>query len=69
MGVAEDVGMCAGDVYTFLLNDGGEVPVMKLIKGVNREDDLVIAALGWLLREDKIEVRKADGGMTVKLKG
>ena len=66
--IQEEVGLCAGDVYNFLVKEGQEVPVMKLIKGVGKEDDLVIAAMGWLLKEDKIDVVKSDKGMIVKLK-
>jgi len=68
MDVKAEVGFCAGEVYGFLLKSGGEVPLMQVIKSIRKEEDLIIAAIGWLLREDKIDVSKQKDGMRVKLK-
>jgi len=68
MDVTSEVGFCAGEIYGLLAGEGGEIPMSQILKRLRREDDLIIAAVGWLLREDKIEIIKKERGITVKLK-
>ena len=66
--VKADVGLCAGDIYRFLADHGREASLAQVMRGVEREDDLIIAALGWLLREDKIDIGRRNGLMVLELK-
>jgi len=46
----------------------GQVPVMDVVKNVKRDHMIAIAALGWLLREDKINATDAGKRVLVSLK-
>lgn len=62
------VGTLAGAVWT-ALNENGALNTKDLKKAakVKTDKDLFLA-LGWLLREDKVEVTEADKVVTVTLK-
>ena len=62
------VGTLAGAVWT-ALNENGALNTKDLKKAakVKTDKDLYLA-LGWLLREDKVEVTEADKVGTVTLK-
>lgn len=62
------VGTLAGAVWT-ALNENGALNTKDLKKAakVKTDKDLYLA-LGWLLREDKVEVTEADKIVTVTLK-
>ena len=64
----ELVGTFAGAVWT-ALNENGVLNTkdLKKIAKIKTDKDLYLA-LGWLLREDKVEVVEADKVMTVTLK-
>ena len=47
------IGLVAGDVWHALSTGGGQ-SVAQLKKSVGAPDELVLAALGWLAREDKL---------------
>ena len=49
------IGESAGAVWK-VLNEKGPMSTAKLIKEVNAPRDLVMQALGWLAREDKIHI-------------
>ena len=62
------VGTLAGAVWT-ALNENGALNTKDLKKAakVKTDKDLYLA-LGWLLREDTVEVTEADKVVTVTLK-
>ncbi len=62
------VGTLAGAVWT-ALNENGALNTKDLKKAakIKTDKDLYLA-LGWLLREDKVEVAEADKVVTVTLK-
>ena len=64
----ETVGTLAGAVWT-ALNENGAMNSKDLKKAakIKTDKDLYLA-LGWLLREDKVEVEEADKAITVALK-
>jgi hypothetical protein len=61
---ADQIGMTAGSVWSYL-NDNGATSLSALKKGVGGSADLVLAAIGWLAREEKLEF--AISGKTVKV--
>ena len=62
------VGTLAGAVWT-ALNENGALNAKDLKKVAKiKTDKELFLALGWLLREDKVEVAEADKVMTVTLK-
>lgn len=63
------IGETAGKVYHLLEN--GETNITKLKKSLKREgcgDIVVDMAIGWLAREDKIEVIKDGRSWIIRLK-
>lgn len=66
--MTETVGTWAGAVWT-ALNENGTLNAKDLKKAAKLKTDKdLYLALGWLLREDKVEVVEADKVMTVTLK-
>ena len=62
-----EVGATAGDIYHYL--DGkNEVPIRDIRAQMELKGPLVMAAIGWLLREGKIELKVTQEAIKVKLK-
>jgi winged helix-turn-helix protein DUF2582 len=59
-----EIGHVAGDVWGVLSNHG-ELTLAVLKKEVAAPADMVLAAIGWLAREDKIEFSTT--GRTIKV--
>jgi hypothetical protein len=59
-----DIGNVAGEIWGLLTNNG-EQTLAALKKSVDAPPELVLAAIGWLAREDKLEF--ATTGKTVKI--
>jgi len=55
--MSEQVGILAGKIWNFL-NAKGEVPVLELKTKLGVPNSLLYLALGWLMREEKIYVKK-----------
>ena len=53
--IREQVGETAGRVW-HLLNDQGPQTLAQLRKRLNGSGELVTFALGWLAREDKVDI-------------
>jgi hypothetical protein len=62
-----EVGETAGKIYEALAS-GGPQTVAQLKKKLNGSGDLVNFALGWLAREDKIDMVKEKKTIHVHLK-
>jgi hypothetical protein len=63
----EQVGVTAGKVW-HILNDSGPQTVAQLKKKLNGSGDLVGFAVGWLAREDKIDILQDKKNLKVILK-
>lgn len=61
------VGETAGKIWRSLSADGPQT-VSQLKKKVNGSSDLVSYALGWLAREDKIDIVQDKKNVLVQLK-
>lgn len=61
------VGETAGKVWQ-LLNDSGPLTVAQLKKKLNGSGELVGFALGWLAREEKIDISQDKKNLKVALK-
>jgi hypothetical protein len=59
-----DIGNVAGEIWG-LLASNGEQTLAALKKSVDAPSDIVLAAIGWLAREDKLQF--ATSGKTVKI--
>lgn len=63
----EQIGETAGLVW-HLLAEKGPLSMAKLVKETECPRDLVMLALGWLAREDKITVDAESRGRTISLR-
>jgi hypothetical protein len=59
-----DIGNVAGEIWGLLTNNG-EQTLAGIKKSVDAPSDIVLAAIGWLAREDKLEF--STSGRTVKI--
>jgi Winged helix-turn-helix domain (DUF2582) len=67
METIEQVGVTAGKVWA-ALNESGPQTVAQLKKKLNGLGDLVCFALGWLAREDKIDIALEKKSFKIALK-
>ena len=67
MEIKEQVGVTAGKVWQ-ILSDFGPQTVAQLKKRLNGSGELVGFALGWLAREDKIDISQDKKSFKVVLK-
>lgn len=67
MEIKEQVGVTAGKVWR-ILSDSGPQTVAQLKKRLNGSGELVGFALGWLAREDKIDISQEKKSLKVVLK-
>jgi hypothetical protein len=61
------IGEAAGVVWTYL-NVHGPTSLTVLAKGVGVPRDTLLQALGWLARENKIDIVDKTRGKTVSLR-
>lgn len=61
------VGETAGDVWR-ILSARGPISMAQLVKAVGQPRDVVMQALGWLAREDKIWIEEEGRSRVVSLR-
>ncbi len=67
-GISEElIGQTAGDVWRVLAERGGQ-SLAGLKKSLDASDDLVMLAVGWLAREDKLAFETNGRTFSVSLK-
>jgi Winged helix-turn-helix domain (DUF2582) len=63
----EKVGDAAGKIFQFL-EKNGEVSVLKLKTGLKLSSSMVCMGIGWLAREEKLNIKDAKKDVKVSLK-
>ena len=61
------IGETAGKVWKFLEEKGG-ANLTQIKKGVKADPNLILQAIGWLAREDKLRIEKKERFITYTLK-
>ena len=61
------IGDAAGRIWT-VLNEKGSLTTTNLKKELDLDDFTVFAAIGWLAREDKVDVAVKGRSKTISLK-
>ncbi len=61
------IGELAGEVYSFLKNNG-EASMSQVAENVDATRSNVNMAIGWLAREDKLKFFSKGSGTGIKLK-
>jgi hypothetical protein len=67
MGINALVGETAGRIW-HLLNDEGPQTIAQLKKKLNGSGEVLSFALGWLAREDKVDITQEKKTVKVALK-
>ncbi len=67
MELKQEVGKTAGKIWQ-RLSEGGPQTLTQLKRKLNGESDLVNFAVGWLAREDKVEIIPDKKNFRVALK-
>ncbi len=63
----EQIGEAAGQVW-HCLEENGRLSLAKLTKELELPRDTVMQAVGWLAREDKVELEESSRGRVISLK-
>ncbi len=63
----EQIGQSAGQIYNYL-NSNGEATFSKIKKELDLKGNFADLGLGWLAREDKVELSKKGSSVNVRLK-
>ena len=63
----EMIGTSAGEIYNYL-NVNGESSFSKMKKELDLKGNFADLGLGWLAREDKVEISKKGTSVNVRLK-
>ena len=63
----EQIGFSAGQIYNYL-NSNGESSFAKMKKELDLKGNFADLGLGWLAREDKVEISKKGTSVSVRLK-
>ena len=63
----EQIGQSAGQIYNYL-NSNGESTFSKMKKELDLKGNFADLCLGWLAREDKVEISKKGASVSVRLK-
>jgi hypothetical protein len=61
------IGELAGKVWS-VLGGGASMTPAQIAKAAGENEKLVCMAIGWLAREDKLEISKAKASLKVALK-
>jgi hypothetical protein len=64
----QSIGDTAGKVWEFL-KEKGEANIIQLMQGVEADAGLILQAIGWLAREDKLRIEKKGQYIIYSLKG
>ena len=63
----QQIGETAGAVW-HVLNENGSLSLAKLVEHIGGNRDVVMQAVGWLAREDKIDITETKRGRIVSLR-
>ena len=63
----EQIGFSAGEIYEYL-HTNGTVSFSKMKKDLDLKGNFADLGLGWLAREDKVEISKKGTSVNVRLK-
>ena len=63
----DKIGQSAGEIYNYL-NNNGESTFSKMKKELDLKGNFADLGLGWLAREDKVEISETGTSVSVRLK-
>lgn len=63
----EEIGKTAGEIWTFLNSQPEAVNLAKLRKNISAPANILMMALGWLAREDKLCIEISEDSYEYKI--
>lgn len=64
----QEIGLSAGQIYNYLADNKGQATFTKLKKDLDLKGNFAELGLGWLAREDKIELAKSGASLKISLR-
>lgn len=64
----QTIGLSAGQIYNYLAENEGQATFTKMKKDLDLKSNFAELGLGWLAREDKIEIAKSGNSLKIKLR-
>lgn len=64
----QSIGLSAGQIYNYLAENEGQATFSKLKKDLDLKSNFAELGLGWLAREDKVELAKSGNSLKIKLR-
>jgi hypothetical protein len=64
----EDIGKAAGTIWKFLEQQTEPVTLSALTRNANLSSTFLMMGLGWLAREDKLDIEMSGNSYSISLK-
>jgi len=64
----QTIGQSAGQIYSYLSENKGEATFTKMKKDLDLKGNFAELGLGWLAREEKVELAKSGNSIKVRLR-
>jgi len=64
----QSIGMSAGQIYNYLSENKGQATFTKIKKDLDLKGNFAELGLGWLAREDKVELAKSGSSLKIRLR-
>ncbi len=62
-----EIGIVAGEIWHYL-DEHGESTLSSMLKGIDKEKDIMLMSLGWLGREGHVLLKKEGSDYSVSLR-
>ena len=64
----QSIGLSAGQIYNYLAENEGQSTFAKMKKDLDLKGNFAELGLGWLAREEKVELAKSGNSLKVRLR-
>ena len=64
----QSIGQSAGQIYNYLAENEGQATFTKIKKDLDLKSNFAELGLGWLAREDKVELAKSGNSIKIRLR-
>lgn len=64
----QSIGFSAGEIYHYLESNEGQASFSKMKKDLDLKGNFAELGLGWLAREEKVELCKKGNSLNIKLR-
>jgi len=64
----QSIGLSAGQIYNYLAENEGQSTFSKIKKDLDLKGNFAELGLGWLAREEKVELAKSGNSLKIRLR-